>query len=163
MGYMKEEKLIGFLRYLKKNLIAYEDKHGDEFDVYFDDSWVRYSSKIANLQSMVFICEEPETAFETADCSLEEFCDDTYVDVYISCEGNIYEYVYGYSAYGGDARKKDLYDAFVDAADNNELTMDFCGGAFSFQSKKSWDKQNEDEKIERERMEDEFRSWKEEI
>ena len=43
------------------------------------------------------------------------------------------------------------------------MTMGFCDGALSFQSKESWDKQNEDEKIEWERMEDEFRRWKEEI
>lgn len=93
-------------------------------------------------------CEEPEDAFYAAYCSLDEFYDDPYVDVYISCEGNVYEFVYGYSAYGGDARKKDLYDAFVDAADNNGLTMEFCGGALSFTSDESFRKQEVDEKYE---------------
>ena len=146
MGYMKEEKIIVFLNDLKKNLINYESKHGDELEIYFDDSLVRYGSKVAGLQAVLYNCEEMEDAFDTADCSLEEFYDDPYVDVYISCEGNVYEYVYGYSAHGGDDRRKDLYDAFIDAADNNGLTMEFCGGALAFQSKESWDKQEEDYK-----------------
>ena len=146
MGYMKEENIIGFLRDLRKNLTEYEDKHGDEFGIYYDDILIRYGSKVACLQTMLQNCEEPEDAFYAADCSLDEFYDDPYVDVYISCEGNVYEFVYGYSAYGGDARKKDLYDAFVNAADNNGLIMDFCGGALSFTSDESFRKQEEDEK-----------------
>ena len=163
MGYMKEEKIIVFLNDLKKNLINYEEQYGDEFEIYFDDSLVRYGSKIANLETMLYDCEKAEDAFYTADCSLAEFYDDPYLDVYISCEGSVYEDVYGYSAYGGDDHKKDLYDAFDDAAEANGLTMDFCDGALAFQSDESWEKQIEDNLIERKRIEEELRRKMEEI
>ncbi len=162
MGYMSEEKIFKFLRELKDNLIKYEDKHGEEMgSVDYSDACVRYGSKIAYLESMVFICDDIVDAFEPADISLEEFYDDPYTDIYISCEGGIYEWVYGYESRGGDERKKDFHDAFSDAAENNGLTMDFCGGALAFQSEESWDRQNADEKAEREKMDEEFRRLKE--
>ena len=160
MGYMKEERILDFVRDLKKNLIKYEDNYGGEFGIYSYEYYVRYGSKIANLQTMIYFCEDPADAFDPADCSLEEFYDDPYIDVYISCEGSMYEAVYGYDAYGGDEKSKALHDAFNDAAEKYGMTMGFCDGALSFQSKESWDKQDEDEKIEWERMEDEFRRWK---
>ena len=112
MGYMKEERILDFFRDLKENLIKYEDSYGGEFGIYFDDDYVRYGSKIANLQTMIYFCEDPADAFDPADCSLEEFYDDPYIDVYISCEGSMYEAVYGYVSHGGDEKRKALHDAF---------------------------------------------------
>ena len=54
--------------------------------------------------------------------------------------------MYGYSAYGGNDSRKDLYDAFVGAADDHGLTMEFCGGAFSFTSDESFRRQEADTK-----------------
>lgn len=144
MGYMKEERILDFLRDLKENLIKYEDDHGDEFGVYFDDDYVRYGSKIANLQTMIYNCEDPADAFAPADCTLEEFYDDPYIDIYISCEGGTYEAVYGYVSRGGDEKKKTLHDAFNDAAEKYGLMMDFCGGALGFTSEESLQEQNKD-------------------
>ena len=143
MGYMSEERILNFLKELKDNLIKFEDKHGEEWgSVSYDDDYVRYGTRIANLNSMVFVCNDIVEAFEPADRSLEEFYDDPYIDVYISCEGGIYEMVYGYVSRGGDERKKDIHDAFNDAAENNGLTMDFCGGALGFTSEESFQEQN---------------------
>lgn len=142
MGYMKEERILDFFRDLKENLIKYEDNYGGEVGIYFDDDYVRYGSKIANLETMIYICEDPSDAFDPADCSLEEFYDDPYIDVYISCEGSTYEAVYGYVSHGGDEKRKALYDAFNDAAEKYGMMMDFCGGALGFTSEESSQEQN---------------------
>ena len=39
MGYMREENIIGFIRDLRENLINFEDAHGDEFGISFEDSY----------------------------------------------------------------------------------------------------------------------------
>ena len=133
MGYMKEERIFDFFRDLKENLIRYEDSYGGEVGIYFDDDYVRYGSKIANLQTMIYNCEDPADAFDPADCSLEEFYDDPYID---------YEAVYGYVSRGGDEKKKTLHDAFNDVAEKYGLMMDFCGGALGFTSEESFQEQN---------------------
>ena len=112
MGYMKEERILDFVRDLKKNLIKYEDNYGGEFGIYSYEYYVRYGSKIADLQTIIYFCEDPSDAFDPADCSLEEFYDDPYIDVYISCEGSMYEAVYGYVSHGGGEKRKALHDAF---------------------------------------------------
>ena len=65
--------------------------------------------------------------------------------------------------YGTTGLGKALYEAFETSAEDLDMTMDFCDGALSFQSDESWKKQNEDDEIERERMEEESRRRREGI
>lgn len=139
MGYMEEGKVIEFLDALVEKLAPIAEK----YDIYDEFGEVRYDNKIGWLSSMLEYGFSKDS-FEEADCSIAEFTADEYCDIYLSCEGTVYEAVYRYSASGGDAMKKELYDAFMDTNADFDMLMEFDDGAFRFTSDESWKRQNEE-------------------
>lgn len=130
MGYMKEKKILKFLKDLAKNLRRVDRKYAIEFY----DQEVRYGSKRADLVS-VFFCSTLEgiaACFQETDCPLKDFRKDPDLEVFIACEGTMYEKVYLHVASGGSEKNKALYDAFTDAAEKHGMYMSFCDGALGF-------------------------------
>ena len=156
---MKEERVIEFLKRLGERIKKVVEEYDLEDDL--DYVWVRYSSKELGIMDVVDGFDDPSKWMD-ADCSLAEFTDDPYLDVYVICEG-WYGKIYRHVGYGTAGLGKALYEAFETSAEDFDMTMDFCDGALSFQSAESWKKQNEDDEIERERMEEESRRQREEI
>ncbi len=158
MGYMSEEKVIQFLRTLGERIRSVGEEYAIEGDL--DDIVVRYASKTLGIMDVADGYDDPEK-WEEADCSLAEMKDDPYLDVYIICEGEWYEEIYQHVERGTGGFGEALYEAFNSSAEDYDMTMDFCGGALAFQSSESWDKQNEDEQIEREKADKIIRTWTE--
>lgn len=133
MGYMKEEKILDFLRDLKISLKQFDEKYG----MIYGDQIVRYNDKVVSLEDMVCSCDELETIFRETDCPIEEFYRDPFTDVFIFCEGELYDKVSDAEAFGGDEESEALYHAFAEAAEKHGMSMEFYMGAFGFLSDES--------------------------
>lgn len=158
MGYMSEEKVIMFLKDLGERIRTAAREYDIEYELDYVN--VRYSSKTLGILDVADGYDDPEKWTE-ADCTLAELKDDPYLDVYIICEGELYDSIYQHAGHGTDGSGKALYEAFIASAEEFDMTMDFCDGALAFQSKESWDKQEADERMERERIDKEIRLWEE--
>ncbi len=157
MGYMSEEKVVRFLKVLGERIKTVGEKYYIEDDL--DYVFVRYSTKILGILDVADGNDDPEK-WTKAYCPLSEMKDDPYLDVYITCEGDWYKAIYQHVSYGVGGLGELLYEAFNSSAEDFDMTMDFCDGALAFQSAESWDKQNEDERKERERLDKEFEAMK---
>jgi len=142
MGYMSEEKVIHFLKVLGERIRTVVEEFGLEDDL--DLIEVRYASKTLGILDVADGFDDPEN-WADAECSLEELRNDPYLDVFRICEGEWYNYVYGYEARGTGKVGKALYDAFTDSAEDFDMTMDYYDRALGFQLRESWKKQFEEE------------------
>lgn len=129
MGLMKEKDILDFVNDLV-NAIA------DLEWVSTADMVIRYGDFKANLDSLIGV-DNLKERFESAECNLEEYKEDKYTDIFLTCEGMFYE-----MAYLADMGEYNEVGKMLDEITGKYgLTIELCGGALGFQCEESWENQ----------------------
>lgn len=142
MAKFSEEIIETFICDFVKILDEYEGEYYSKYDwhvCYIDDDYVfKYADKEASLEDAyiyVFHKDDDYTGGvgrKSEKGNVTEFTGDDEVIAYLSCEGDLYEDLYEFEAYGAHPKVEGLLDKLRACAKNYGMYWDWANGALKF-------------------------------